>query len=132
MIVKDEIGEDLQSKELEKTQLFVRYVLLTEDGDEADSQWLCSRPKGTGRKWYLRETFLAAAHDFWASHPGKAVSYANAFSKIVKVGKKKLEEGYEVELIWVRETYERAVTVVSEQNPMAFIALFSMDQASVS
>jgi len=127
LIIPDhEVREPLQDRHDVKTYLFVAYSLFTEDGEMCDRQWLCSRKKGAGRKWYLRETFLDAAHDFRESHGDKSVTYANAFSKIVKVGKAKLEDDYEVELVYVRENYKRTVTVVSEQNPMALIALASL------
>lgn len=118
--------EPLQDRQEIKTYLFVAYSLFDEDGELCERQWLCSRRRGAGRKWYLRETFLAAAHDFKESHGDKAVTYANAFSKIVKVGKAKLADNYEIELVYVRENYKRTVTVVSEQNPMALIALASL------
>lgn len=109
-------------------RFFIRYVKFDDDGTPLEERWLCANedhyydpPK---RKWYLRYD-VDWAHDFQKSHGEKAQQYANALGKIVKCGKEKLERGWKLEVVFIRDVTSRTMTVVTD-NPMAVIAIAAL------
>lgn len=111
----------------EQIRFFVRYVKFDDDGTPLRETWLCSNTNSWSdkRTWRLR-TSAKYAHDFQESHGDKAQQYATALGKIVKVGKQKLENGWKLEIVFVRDVTRRTMTVVTD-NPMAAIAIAALD-----
>jgi hypothetical protein len=108
-------------------EINVRYVLLNDEGEsQQDAQWLWMEQHPGRRTWGL--SFSAEdAHDFKDTHGEKAIQYASALSKIVKVSKHLIAKGYKPEVVYVRSVYKRTEVVVTD-NAMAVIALAASDE----
>ena len=121
----------------DKLMILVRYVWEDEDGEEPDEfMWLHADVIGTSRGRPRREydTFvdMRMAYD-WMKDPSfkgnriKAMDMANRLMKIVRVGKKLIEEGWRPEIVFVRDVTRRTITPLDPSNAMVVLAVAAMD-----
>jgi hypothetical protein len=118
------------------TKIYVRYFLLDDVGNEVDLKWLHGSRKYATSGPYDYRLFgglhydaMSNAYDWVDRYNGdvtKAVDMASRLAKIVKCGKKLLAEGWEWELVMVRDVTRRTVTTVTN-NAMVFLAVAALD-----
>ena len=115
------------------TKIYVRYFYLDDDDKEIDMKWLhVYEPKtmsGPHSYEVYGEHCGLPNHDWVERYDGdiaKAVSYAPRMAKIVKCGKNLLENGWDWELVMVRDVTRRTVTPITH-NAMAVLAVAALD-----
>ena len=123
----------------DETKILVRFHWSDPDGNFADDfVFLGARVKTTKSNGQKSRTYrqvrnIDNAYDWLADFDGdyvKAIDMANKLAKVNKVGKKLMQEGFEVEVVLVRTIFKQTVVPLTKDNPLAVLAAASLEQVA--
>jgi len=112
----------------ETYEIFVRYVLYDDDGEERLVRWLGADQDGDKWIYSVRKTRLSALE--WVNRYygdlRKAMDMAGKLAQIVHVGRRKISNGWKWDLVLIHTVVKQTTTILDKDNAMIVLALAAL------